>query len=46
MGYFRGWIDNVIGRLIDAVLAVPFIVLAILVLTALSAGRRASASRR
>src|SRR5438034_1417262 len=38
MGYFGGWIDNVIGRVIDAVLAVPFIVLAILVLTALSAG--------
>src|SRR3954453_24022018 len=38
MGYFGGWIDNVIGRLVDVVLAVPFIVLAILVLTALSAG--------
>jgi peptide/nickel transport system permease protein len=38
MGYFGGWIDNIIGRLVDAVLAVPFIVLAILVLTALSAG--------
>src|SRR3954453_15687646 len=38
MGYFGGWIDNVVGRLVDAVLAVPFIVLAILVLTALSAG--------
>ncbi len=36
MGYFRGWVDNAIGRVIDAVLAVPFIVLAILVLTALS----------
>jgi peptide/nickel transport system permease protein len=38
MGYFGGWVDNVLGRLVDAVLAVPFIVLAILVLTALSAG--------
>jgi peptide/nickel transport system permease protein len=38
MGYFGGWIDNVVGRVVDAVLAVPFIVLAILVLTALSAG--------
>jgi peptide/nickel transport system permease protein len=36
MGYFGGWVDNLIGRVIDAVLAVPFIVLAILVLTALS----------
>lgn len=38
MGFFGGWVDNVIGRIVDAVLAVPFIVLAILVLTALSAG--------
>jgi peptide/nickel transport system permease protein len=38
MGYFGGWVDNIVGRIVDAVLAVPFIVLAILVLTALSAG--------
>ena len=38
MGFFGGWIDNFVGRVVDAVLAVPFIVLAILVLTALSAG--------
>jgi peptide/nickel transport system permease protein len=38
MGYFGGKVDNVIGRIVDAVLAVPFIVLSILVLTALSAG--------
>jgi len=37
MGYFGGWVDNVIGRVIDAILAIPLIVLAILVLTALSA---------
>ena len=36
MGYFRGWTDNVIGRVIDAVLAIPLIVFAILILTALS----------
>jgi peptide/nickel transport system permease protein len=36
MGYFGGWVDNMIGRVIDAVLAVPFIVSAILILTALS----------
>jgi peptide/nickel transport system permease protein len=36
MGYFGGWVDNVLGRVVDAVLAVPFIVLAILVLTSLS----------
>jgi peptide/nickel transport system permease protein len=36
MGYFGGWIDNVIGRIVDAVLAIPLIVLGILILTALS----------
>jgi peptide/nickel transport system permease protein len=36
MGYFGGWVDNVIGRVIDAVLAIPFIVFGILLLTALS----------
>ena len=38
MGYFDDWIDNVLGRLLDAMLAIPLIVLAILMLTALSAG--------
>jgi peptide/nickel transport system permease protein len=37
MGYFRGWVDNLIGRLLDAILAIPFIVFGILLLTALSA---------
>ena len=36
MGYFSGWTDNIIGRVLDAILAVPFIVFGILVLTALS----------
>jgi peptide/nickel transport system permease protein len=36
MGYFSGWVDNIIGRVIDAILAVPFIVFGILLLTALS----------
>jgi peptide/nickel transport system permease protein len=36
MGYFGGWIDNVIGRIVDAILAIPLIVLGILILTALS----------
>jgi peptide/nickel transport system permease protein len=36
MGYFGGWVDNVIGRIVDAILAIPLIVLGILVLTALS----------
>jgi peptide/nickel transport system permease protein len=38
MGYFGRWVDNVVGRILDAVLAIPLIVLAILILTALSAG--------
>ena len=36
MGYFGGWVDNAIGRFVEAVLAVPFIVFGILLLTALS----------
>jgi peptide/nickel transport system permease protein len=36
MGYFGRWVDNVIGRILDAVLAIPLIILAIFVLTALS----------
>ena len=39
MGYSGRWVDNVIGRVLDAVLAIPLIVLAILILTALSAGQ-------
>jgi len=38
MGYGGGWVDNIVGRILDAVLAIPLIVLAILILTALSAG--------
>jgi peptide/nickel transport system permease protein len=36
MGYFGKWVDNVLGRILDAVLAIPLIILAIFVLTALS----------
>ena len=39
MGYFGRWVDTVLGRILDAVLAIPLIVLAILILTALSAGQ-------
>ena len=39
MGYSGGWVDNALGRILDAVLAIPLIVLAILLLTALSAGQ-------
>jgi peptide/nickel transport system permease protein len=36
MGYFGAWVDNLIGRVVEAVLAIPLIVLGILILTALS----------
>lgn len=39
MGYFGGWVDNAVGRILDAILAIPLIILAILILTALSAGQ-------
>ena len=35
MGYYRGWIDEILSRLIDAVLALPTIVIALLALVAL-----------
>lgn len=35
MGYFGGWIDEVLNRLVDAVLALPTIIVALLALTAL-----------
>jgi peptide/nickel transport system permease protein len=34
VGYFDGWVDNVIGRLIDAVLALPLVIVALLALAA------------
>ena len=34
-GYFRGWVDEAIGRVIDAVLALPLIVIAVTALVAL-----------
>ncbi|MDB5830926.1 MAG: peptide transporter permease [Caballeronia sp.] len=37
VGYFDGWVDNVIGRLIDAVLALPLVIVALLALAAVGA---------
>jgi peptide/nickel transport system permease protein len=34
-GYFRGWVDDAISRIVDAVLALPLIVIAVTVLVAL-----------
>ena len=32
MGYYKGWVDEVLGRLVEAVLSLPVILLAIMVL--------------
>jgi peptide/nickel transport system permease protein len=37
VGYFGGWIDNVVGRLIDALLALPLVIVALLALAAVGA---------
>lgn len=37
VGYFDGWVDSVIGRLIDAVLALPLVIVALLALAAVGA---------
>jgi len=37
MGYFRGLVDETLSRIVDAVLAIPLIVLALLVITAVGA---------
>lgn len=39
-GYFRGLVDDVTGRLIDAVLSLPLIVTAILIVTAVGSSSR------
>lgn len=39
-GYFRGIVDDVMSRLVDAVLALPLIVTAILIVTALGSSSR------
>lgn len=37
-GYFRGWLDTVISRIVDSMLAFPGLLLAIAILAALGAG--------
>ncbi len=37
VGYFGGWLDNAVGRIIDALLALPLVVLALAALAALGA---------
>jgi peptide/nickel transport system permease protein len=37
MGYFRGWLDEALSRVVDAVLALPTVLIALLALVALGA---------
>lgn len=39
MGYYRGWVDELLSRVIEAILSLPVILLAILVLTVFGATR-------
>jgi peptide/nickel transport system permease protein len=39
-GYYRGWVDDVISRLVDALLAFPLIIMAVLVLASLGRDAR------
>ncbi len=38
-GYFRGWVDDVLSRVIDAFLALPVIIVALLAMTALGTSK-------
>jgi peptide/nickel transport system permease protein len=39
MGYFRGWADEVIGRIIEAVMSIPVILVALLIISVLGSSR-------
>jgi peptide/nickel transport system permease protein len=39
MGYYRGWVDEVTGRLIEALLSIPVILVAILAISSLGSSR-------
>lgn len=39
MGYYRGWVDEVLGRIIEGILSIPVILLALLAGTMLGASR-------
>ncbi|CAM2149089.1 peptide/nickel transport system permease protein [Pararobbsia alpina] len=41
MGYWRGWLDDVLGRLVDATLALPLVIVALLVLAAVGSSNSA-----
>jgi peptide/nickel transport system permease protein len=39
MGYYRGWIDEVLSRIIEALLSIPVILIALLIISVLGASR-------
>jgi peptide/nickel transport system permease protein len=39
MGYYRGWIDEVIGRIVEALLSIPVYLMGILIVTSLGSSR-------
>lgn len=39
MGYYRGWIDEVIGRIIEALLSIPVVLVGLLIVSSLGASR-------
>jgi peptide/nickel transport system permease protein len=39
MGYFRGWVDEVLSRLVEALLSIPVVLVGILVISSLGASR-------
>ncbi len=39
MGYYRGWVDEVLGRIVEAILSLPVILLAIMVLVVFGSSR-------
>ncbi len=39
MGYYRGWVDEVLGRFIEAILSLPVVLLALMVLVTFGASR-------
>lgn len=41
MGYWRGWLDDVLGRLVDATLALPLVIVALIVLAAIGSSNTA-----
>jgi peptide/nickel transport system permease protein len=39
MGYYRGWIDEVLSRIIEALLSIPVVLIALLIISVLGASR-------